>query len=120
MLAKRIEGWYKANERAEKPKQMPQVPDNIAQIILDRAAESQEAAARVAELSGGWTEFLDRPERAAAIYSRILADINNHYIVGYYPINKARDGQLRRVRVSVRNHPEYKVHGRQSYYAIQR
>jgi VWFA-related protein len=120
VMARRIESWYKVNERAERPKQLPQVPENIARIMFDKYAENQEAAARVAELSGGWTEFLDAPERAAAIYGRILADINNHYIIGYYPTNKTRDGQLRRVRVSVRNHPEYKVHGRQSYYATPR
>ena len=74
----------------------------------------------MAELSGGWTEFPDTPQRAAAIYGRILADINNHYIIGYYPTNKQRDGQIRRVRVCVRAHPEYKVHGRQSYYATPR
>lgn len=119
-MARNIESWYKINERAERPKQMPQVLDNIARIILSKAAENQEAAARVAELSGGWTEFLDTPQRAATIYGRILADINNHYIIGYYPTNKERDGQLRRVRVSIRNHPEYKVHGRQSYYATSR
>lgn len=120
VMSRNIESWYRVNERAERPKEMPQVPDNIAQLIVDKFAEGQEAAARVAELSGGWTEFLDTPERAAAIYSRILADINNHYIIGYYPINKARDSRIRRVRVSVRNHPEYKVHGRQSYYATLR
>ena len=119
-ITRSIESWHKINERAERPKTLPQIPDNIAKIILNKRAESQEAAARVAELSGGWTEFLDTPQRAACIYGRILADINNHYIIGYYPTNKQRDGKLRRVRVSVRNHPEYKVHGRQNYYAIQR
>lgn len=119
-MARNIESWYKANRRAERPRQLPRVPDKLAQMMMDKYAQNQEAAARVAELSGGWTEFLDTPERAAGIYGRILADINNHYILGYYPTNKQRGSQLRRVRVSVRNHPEYKVHGRQSYYAMPR
>ncbi|HWT00434.1 MAG TPA: hypothetical protein VN256_09315 [Pyrinomonadaceae bacterium] len=41
-------------------------------------------------------------------------------LLGYYPANKERDGRLRKVRVEVRDHPEYKVHGRRSYYATPR
>jgi VWFA-related protein len=120
VMARVIESWYDFNDRAERPKQMPQVPDNVARLYLGKAAQGQEAAARVAELTGGWAEFLDAPARAEAIYRRILADINSHYILGYYPTNKERDGRLRRVRVLVRDHPEYKVHGRQGYYAAPR
>ncbi|HJU54348.1 MAG TPA: VWA domain-containing protein [Pyrinomonadaceae bacterium] len=117
VMARLVESWYDFNPRAERPKQMPQVPDNVALLYLGKYAQGQEAAARAAELSGGWAEFLDAPERAEPIYKRILADINSHYILGYYPMNKERDGRLRKVRVEVRNHPEYKVHGRRSYYA---
>jgi VWFA-related protein len=119
MIERRIDKWYDL-ARAERPAQIPRVPDNVIKIMMTKYAYEQEAAARVAELSGGWTEFLDTPQRASAIYGRILADINNHYIIGYYPTNKQRDGQLRQVRISVRHHPEYKVHGRQSYYATPR
>jgi hypothetical protein len=45
----------------------------------------QEALARVAEITGGWTSFLERPEQASEIYPRIFADINRRYVVGYYP-----------------------------------
>ncbi len=117
VMARIIESWYEFHPQAERPKQMPQVPDNVALLILGKYVQGQEAAARAAELSGGWAEFLDAPERAEAIYKRILADINSHYILGYYPTNKERDGRLRKVRVEVRDHPEYKVHGRRSYYA---
>jgi hypothetical protein len=89
-------------------------------MFMNTYVNNQEAAARVAELSGGWAEFLNSPERATAIYERILADINNRYIIGYYPTNKERDGKLRKVHIEVRNHPEYKVHGRESYYATSR
>lgn len=120
VMSRTIEGWYKVNERAERPKEMPRVPENVAKAVVEKYARNQKAAARVAELSGGWTEFLDAPERAEAIYRRILADINNHYIISYYTANKERDGKLRKVRVTVLNHSEYRVHGRQSYYATPR
>ncbi len=87
------------------------------ELLTNRFALSQTAAARVAELTGGWTAFLEKPEQADAIYARILSDINNRYVVGYYPANTERDGSFRRVRIEVRNHPEYHVHSRDGYYA---
>ena len=87
---------------------------------IEMFAACQEAAARVADLTGGWTEFMERPERAGEIYRRILSDINNRYIIGYYPTNKARNGELRKIRIEVRGHPDYVLSGRRSYYATPR
>jgi VWFA-related protein len=84
---------------------------------VDEAVKIQGALAGVAPISGGWTEFLERPEQADSIYSRIFADINQRYIVGYYPTNKLRDGTRRKINVRVKNHPEYNVLGRRWYYA---
>lgn len=83
---------------------------------VETLVEGQVAAARVAELTGGWASFLERPEDADAVYGRILADINQRYVVGYYPSNKSLDGKLRQVKVEVRGHPEYVVQGRRSYF----
>lgn len=98
-----------------------QLEGDIPDWMLLRAAETsqqrQSALAGVAKLTGGWPEFLETPEQAAAIYSRILSDINRRYIIGYYPTNTARDGKLRKVHFEVRNHPDYVVWGRKSYYA---
>jgi VWFA-related protein len=77
----------------------------------------QSAAAEVATLTGGWTAFLEEPKQAREIYDRILSDVNSRYVVGYYPINKVRDGKRRKVLIEVRNHPEYAVEGRKYYYA---
>ena len=77
----------------------------------------QSALAEVANLSGGVTEFLEEPSQAAAIYSRIFADINQRYIVGYYPTNKEHDGKRRRISFEVKGHPDYVILGRRSYYA---
>jgi VWFA-related protein len=77
----------------------------------------QFALAAVAGRTGGWTEFLERPEQASAIYARIFSDINQRYIIGYYPTNKDRDGKRRRIDVAVKDHPEYTILGRRSYYA---
>ena len=85
--------------------------------VCENLLRGQTAAARVAELTGGWTSFLEKPEQANEIYGRILADINHRYILSYYPTNKELDRKLRRVRIEVRGHPDYVVQGRTSYYA---
>lgn len=97
-----------------------EVPEWVYLQAADLAQQRQTALASVAKLSGGWPEFLEKPEQASAIYSRILSDINRRYIIGYYPTNTVRDGKLRKVHFEVRNHPEYVVWGRKSYYAPER
>jgi hypothetical protein len=77
----------------------------------------QSALAQISKSSGGWISFLEQPEKASAIYGKILSDINNRYVVGYYPTNKTRDGKRRKVSVEVRDHPEYTVWDRKSYIA---
>ena len=84
-----------------------------AQTIL----RMQLALAGVAKLTGGWAEYLEEPEQAAGIYDRIFAGIERRYILTYYPTNTKRDGKLRRVEIKVRNHPEYAILGKKSYYA---
>jgi VWFA-related protein len=97
-----------------------EVPEWVYLQAADLAQQRQTALASVAKLSGGWPEFLEKPEQASAIYSRILSDINRRYIIGYYPTNIVRDGKLRKAHFEVRNHPEYVVWGRKSYYAPER
>ena len=77
----------------------------------------QAALSGMAALTGGWTEFLERPEQAEGIYARIFTDINQRYIVGYYPTNKERDGKRRKIEFAVKGYPEYQIYGRRSYFA---
>ena len=89
----------------------------MSRWMAERTVKLQSALAGVASLTGGWTEFLETPEQADAIYDRIFSDINQRYIVGYYPTNKERDGKRRRIDFQVKGHPEYQVYGRRSYFA---
>lgn len=84
---------------------------------VERTVKMQEALSGVAGLTGGWTEFLQRPQQADEIYTRIFSDINERYIVGYYPTNKERDGKRRKIDFAVKGHPEYQIYGRRSYFA---
>jgi VWFA-related protein len=79
--------------------------------------KQQSALVRVAVMTGGWTEFLETPAQAEQIYSRIFSDINERYIVGYYPTNKERDGKRRKLDFEVKGHPEYQIFARRSYFA---
>lgn len=96
---------------------LTELREKLTRRAIDTFVQGQVAAARVAEITGGWASFLGSPEDANEVYGRILADINRRYLLGYYPSNKELDGKLRRVRVEVRGHPEYIVQGRRSYYA---
>ena len=93
------------------------VPVQVLRMRSEEKARLQEALAAVAPLSGGWTEFLEQPSQAHGIYTRIMSDISQRYIVGYYPTNKERDGKRRKINFEVKGHPEYTILGRRSYYA---
>jgi VWFA-related protein len=90
-------------------------PIQVLQYRAEEYAKLQSALTEVSNISGGWTEFLESPTQAQAIYSRIFSDINERYIVGYYPANKQRGGQRRKFTVEVKGHPEYTILGRTSY-----
>jgi VWFA-related protein len=81
------------------------------------ALRQQLALAGIANLTGGWAEYLEEPGQAAEIYDRIFSGIERRYILTYYPTNTKRDGKLRRVEIKVRNRPEYAILGKKSYYA---
>src|SRR5262245_32220914 len=90
--------------------------DRYINTITPSRVRAQEAITSVADISGGWAAYIESPEQANGLYERILADINQRYIIGYYPTNEARDGPLRKVQVEVRGHPESVLKGRGGYY----
>ena len=93
------------------------MPDWTLGWAVDCEYREQNALAFLAGITGGWADFLEEPEQATKVYSRILSDVNRRYVVGYYPSNKQHDGKRRIIKIEVRGHPEYTVHGRSSYYA---
>lgn len=96
-----------ARERAER----------IRILYPDGFPDTQEILMGMSKYSGGWLDFLEKPEDADGVYSRILSEINTRYVIGYYPTNEAKDGKRRKVIVSVKNHPDYIVWGRKTYIA---
>jgi VWFA-related protein len=89
----------------------------ILKARLDQELKVQQALVDLAQLSGGWADFLETRAQTANIYNRIIADLNQRYIIGYYPTNKNRDGKRRRIKIEVKGHPDYVITSRKSYYA---
>jgi len=106
----------KSNPNLPPPPPWSPRPQDSASNAANRL-KMQQAAAGVAEISGGKTFFLEQPEQAGDIYSQILSDVNRRYVIGYYPTNKTSDAKRRKVVIEVRDHPEYTVEGRRSYIA---
>ena len=114
-------GHLSSKKREELRNQIEKENQHIDPIVVetnvDLISKEQAILASIASVSGGWSDYLEMPEQADAIYSRIFSDINQRYLVGYYPSNKERDGKRRNIEFKVKGHPEYKVYGRLSYFA---
>jgi VWFA-related protein len=104
---------YQAREEERRRKLTPE----LLQARLDQELKVQQALVDLAKLTGGWAEFLETKTQTTDVYNRILADINQRYVLGYYPTNKARDGKKRRIAIEVKGHPDYVITSRKSYYA---
>lgn len=88
-----------------------------AEITALEFSALQSSVFEVANLSGGYTDFIEKPEDAETVYNTIFQTIANRYVIGYYPKNETKDGKRRAVKIEVKNHPEYIVMGRKSYIA---
>lgn len=97
------------------PPNLYSIPPKLLDFELIRLTKTQESMFKVAELSGGYTSFLETPEQAENIYDNIFNDFSNRYSIGYYLTNQEQDGKRRAVKIEVRNHPEYTVLYRESY-----
>jgi VWFA-related protein len=91
--------------------------DERLKFFSEQVRAMQLALFGLSKLTGGWVDYLEQPGQATDIYARILSDINRRYVIGFYPSNKERDGKRRALNITVRDHPEYTVWGRKSYYA---
>src|SRR3989441_215070 len=94
-------------------------PDSALMSTAQFWYRLQLALASLAKGTGAWADYLEQPEQASELYSRVLNDINRRYVIGYYPTNRTRDGKRRNVSIEVRGHPEYIVIGRKTYFAPQ-
>jgi VWFA-related protein len=116
-LARYIAGLESEAARKHTGNYLKHGTDETFNWDADNLIKQQSALAVLSTITGGWIEFFDQPAQADEIYSRILADMNQRYLVGYYPTNKERDGKRRKISITVREHPEYTVMSHKAYYA---
>jgi len=107
----------KAKGEAVPPPTLTTPPEDFFAHYSDQWLQRQIALVAIAKHAGAWAEFLEQPDQADEIYTRVLTDIDRRYVVGYYPTNRARDGKRRKVSIEVRGHPEYLVWGQKTYFA---
>ena len=115
--AQQAAAWLSPKDYERIAERWKKMPDETVRYLTGEMYKVQMALGALSKVTGGWVDFLETPEQAAGIYARILSDINQRYVIGYYPADKTRDGRRREVSVAVRGHPEYLVLGRKSYYA---
>ena len=116
-LLRSMAGFDVSSYRKQTNDYLKRAGDEALTWDAQNLAKLQSGVAVLSTITGGWTEFLSEPEQADQIYSRILADINRRYLIGYYPTNKSHDGKRRKVNIAVQGHPEYIVMAHKAYYA---
>jgi Ca-activated chloride channel homolog len=73
---------------------------------------------RLAETTGGTAHRPRDMKECERVMKRISEELKTQYGLGYYPSNRARDGNWRKVRVVLEDEGrEYAVRTRQGYYA---
>lgn len=108
-----FENYYRVLGMNEK--YLPEMTRRFQRRERELHTAGQTAMFKVAELAGGSTGFVEKPEDAEIVYANIFENIKNRYLIGYYPTNREQGGK-RNVTIQVRNHPEYTVIGRKSYF----
>jgi VWFA-related protein len=98
-----------------------ELPQNLSSSYVSLFANTRQrdelALERLSRKSGGVLEHLETPADADAVYSSILSQMNNRYVIGYYPTNQERDGMRRRVEIRLRANSDYIIWGRKTYVA---
>ena len=76
-----------------------------------------EAMELIAQQTGGTAFAADRSEDLAAIFGRIVHELEAQYLLGYYSSDPRVDDSFRRIIVRVPQKPDVRIKARQGYYA---
>ena len=93
-----------------------QVRIDTLRLGLQALDQSERILAQIAQATGG---RLYKPHSFGALestYAEVADELRHQYALYYMPLNKARDGSFRRVRVETAN-PTYRPHTRVGYFA---
>ena len=71
----------------------------------------------MARASGGKNFAAANLQEARAAFAQVANEIGTQYSLGYYPLNKTRDGRFRQIKVELRGVKNANVRAREGYYA---
>ena len=92
----------------------------IAQGKGMKERELKRVMDRLADVSGGRAFFTDSVNELPGVFTAILEDLANQYLLAYDPANPVRDGSWRTIKVEVEGGAAHKVRARQGYRATPR
>jgi len=74
---------------------------------------------QLAEITGAYAHFPTNAQKCREVMEKIAREVSEHYTIGYYPSNQARDGRWRKLKVEVTGQPnmKYAARTRSGYYA---
>ena len=78
-------------------------------------SEHQRAMNKLADISGGASYFVEKPDDADLAYRKISEVTKSRYTIGYYPKDQDSRGKIRRISITIKGHPEYTVTTRPGY-----
>lgn len=74
--------------------------DSIGRMLNVAYSKADSYLNQLAEKSGGRLLRADTLASLPAAFSQIAAELRTQYLLGYYPINKDRDGRYRKIKVT--------------------
>jgi Ca-activated chloride channel family protein len=83
--------------------------------------QGQAILEEISQVTGGKAFFPRSPAELEDAVTRIALELRHQYNIGYYPTNAERNGQWRKIKVSVkppRGFPHLTVRAREGYYAV--
>ena len=86
--------------------------------IAHSSNQAREELKKLADATGAYAHFPINPDKCREVMDKIAREVSEHYTIGYYPTNQARDGRWRKLRVTVvQPSAKYVVRTRPGYYA---
>jgi Ca-activated chloride channel family protein len=90
----------------------------IGLLSDDDSAEGKRARHELDELAdatGGLAFYAENIDEVGAIGLKLAREIRSQYLIAYEPLNQARDGSFRRIRVTAKGEAPLVVHTRRGY-----
>ena len=86
---------------------------------VEEHARELDTLRQLVEDSGGRVLKIEDASQAPAVFSEILLELREQYVLGYYPTVNTDDGTWRSVRVRLQDRPRHRVRVRTGYWDVE-